>query len=106
MLEIQNKSCLILMRLNYERINTIVNFKKFIIIEIYFNRSIVKEKCVLSFLQVFGYEIPHETKFLEVFYRGPSDQKLLTVANCCPNLRTLFLGNFSYRFNYYRYYCY
>ena len=47
--------------------------------------------------QVFGYEHPHETKFLEIFYRGPSDQKLQTIANCCPRLRTMFLGSNNVR---------
>jgi len=37
--------------------------------------------------QVYGYEEPHETKFTEIFYRGPSDQKLQTIANCCGKLR-------------------
>lgn len=51
--------------------------------------------------QVFGYEERAETKFTgssvtkftEIFYRGPSDQKLSTIANCCPNLETMFLGS-------------
>jgi len=43
--------------------------------------------------QVFGYEDRAETKFTEIFYRGPSDQKLSTIANCCPNLETMFLGS-------------
>ncbi len=47
--------------------------------------------------QVFGYEQAHETKFLEIFYRGPSDQKLQTIANCCPHLRTMFLGSNNVR---------
>ena len=29
--------------------------------------------------QVFGYEDRAETKFTEIFYRGPSDQKLSTI---------------------------
>ena len=33
------------------------------------------------------------TKFTEIFYRGPSDQKLSTIANCCPHLETMFLGS-------------
>ena len=71
--------------------------------------SVVLEKCPnlysLGYLvfaaaglkQVFGYEHPHETKFLEIFYRGPSDQKLQTIANCCPRLRTMFLGSNNVR---------
>jgi hypothetical protein len=47
--------------------------------------------------QVFGYEEPNETMFLEIFYRGPSDQKLQTIANCCPRLRTMFLGSNNVR---------
>lgn len=47
--------------------------------------------------QVYGYEDIHETKFTEIFYRGPSDQKLLTIANCCPKLTTMFLGSNSVR---------
>jgi len=43
--------------------------------------------------QVFGYEERAETKFTEIFYRGPSDQKLSTIANCCPHLETMFLGS-------------
>jgi len=43
--------------------------------------------------QVFGYEEKADTKFTEIFYRGPSDQKLSTIANCCPNLETMFLGS-------------
>jgi len=43
--------------------------------------------------QVFGYEDRADTKFTEIFYRGPSDQKLSTIANCCPNLETMFLGS-------------
>lgn len=43
--------------------------------------------------QVYGYEEPHDTKFTEIFYRGPSDQKLQTIANTCRRLRTMFLGN-------------
>eukprot|EP00088_Acartia_fossae_P006006 TRINITY_DN12736_c0_g1_i3.p1 TRINITY_DN12736_c0_g1~~TRINITY_DN12736_c0_g1_i3.p1 ORF type:complete len:683 (+),score=146.77 TRINITY_DN12736_c0_g1_i3:113-2161(+) len=43
--------------------------------------------------QVFGYEEEASTNMTEIFYRGPSDQKLLTIANCCPNLKTLFLGS-------------
>jgi len=43
--------------------------------------------------QVFGYEEEAVTNMTEIFYRGPSDQKLLTIANCCPNLKTLFLGS-------------
>jgi len=43
--------------------------------------------------QVFGYEEEAATNMTEIFYRGPSDQKLLTIANCCPNLKTLFLGS-------------
>jgi len=43
--------------------------------------------------QVFGYEERAETRFTEIFYRGPSDQKLSTIANCCPNLETMFLGS-------------
>ena len=42
--------------------------------------------------QVYGYEDLHETKFTEIFYRGPSDQKLQTIANTCKKLRTMFLG--------------
>lgn len=29
--------------------------------------------------QVFGYEERAETRFTEIFYRGPSDQKLSTI---------------------------
>ena len=29
--------------------------------------------------QVFGYEEKADTKFTEIFYRGPSDQKLSTI---------------------------
>ncbi len=47
--------------------------------------------------QVYGYEEVHDTKFTEIFYRGPSDQKLQTIANCCPKLRTMFLGSNSVR---------
>lgn len=43
--------------------------------------------------QVFGYEEKADTKLTEIFYRGPSDQKLSTIANCCPNLETMFLGS-------------
>jgi len=43
--------------------------------------------------QVFGYEEKTETKMTEIFYRGPSDQKLHTISNCCPDLKTLFLGS-------------
>ena len=31
--------------------------------------------------QVFGYEDRADTKFTEIFYRGPSDQKLSTIGN-------------------------
>ncbi len=41
--------------------------------------------------QVFGYERPHDTAFTEIFYRGPSDQKLLTIANCCSRLKTMYV---------------
>lgn len=47
--------------------------------------------------QVYGYEEMHETKFTEIFYRGPSDQKLQTIANTCRRLRTMFLGSNSVR---------
>jgi len=47
--------------------------------------------------QVFGYEDLHETRFTEIFYRGPSDQKLQTIANTCRRLRTMFLGSNSVR---------
>jgi hypothetical protein len=47
--------------------------------------------------QVYGYEDSHDTKFTEIFYRGPSDQKLQTIANCCQKLRTMFLGSNSVR---------
>ena len=47
--------------------------------------------------QVYGYEEQHETKFTEIFYRGPSDQKLQTIANTCRQLRTMFLGSNSVR---------
>jgi len=43
--------------------------------------------------QVFGYEDEAETKMTEIFYRGPSEQKLHTISNCCPKLKTLFLGS-------------
>jgi len=43
--------------------------------------------------QVFGFEEQAETKMTEIFYRGPSDQKLHTISNCCPKLKTLFLGS-------------
>jgi len=43
--------------------------------------------------QVFGYEERADTRFTEIFYRGPSDQKLSTIANCCPHLETMFLGS-------------
>ena len=32
-------------------------------------------------IQVFGYEERAETRFTEIFYRGPSDQKLSTIGN-------------------------
>ena len=47
--------------------------------------------------QVYGYEEQHDTKFTEIFYRGPSDQKLQTISNCCRNLRTMFLGSNNVR---------
>lgn len=47
--------------------------------------------------QVFGNERKVSTKFTEIFYRGPSDQKLQTMANCCPNIQTLFLGSNTLR---------
>lgn len=47
--------------------------------------------------QVYGYEEQHETKFTEIFYRGPSDQKLMTISNCCRNLKTMFLGSNNIR---------
>lgn len=47
--------------------------------------------------QVFGYERKYETNLTEIFYRGPSDQKLVTIANCCPKLTRLFLGSNSAR---------
>ena len=47
--------------------------------------------------QVYGYEEEHETKFTEIFYRGPSDQKLQTISNCCRKLRTMFLGSNNIR---------
>ena len=31
--------------------------------------------------QVFGYEDRADTKFTEIFYRGPSDQKLSTIGD-------------------------
>ncbi len=46
---------------------------------------------------MFGFERSYETKFTEIFYRGPSDQKLSTIANCCPALNTMFLGSNSVR---------
>ena len=46
---------------------------------------------------VFGYEEHHDTKFTEIFYRGPSDQKLQTIQNTCPKLKTMFLGSNSVR---------
>ena len=46
---------------------------------------------------VFGYEDCSPTKFTEIFYRGPSDQKLQTIQNTCPALRTMFLGSNSIR---------
>ena len=46
---------------------------------------------------VFGYEDKFETKFTEIFYRGPSDQKLQTIQNTCPKLKTMFLGSNSVR---------
>ena len=46
---------------------------------------------------MYGYEDPHETKFTEIFYRGPSDQKLQTIANTCRRLKTMFLGSNSVR---------
>ena len=33
--------------------------------------------------QVFGYEEEAATNMTEIFYRGPSDQKLLTIGNYC-----------------------
>ncbi|XP_040582952.1 uncharacterized protein [Lepeophtheirus salmonis] len=47
--------------------------------------------------QVFGYDERFSTKFTEIFYRGPSDQKLQTIGNCCPQLNTMFLGSNSLR---------
>jgi len=47
--------------------------------------------------QVYGYEEEHETKFTEIFYRGPSDQKLQTISNCCRRLKTMFLGSNNVR---------
>lgn len=47
--------------------------------------------------QVFGYETGNPTNFTEIFYRGPSDQKLQTIANCCPKLSTMFLGSNTVR---------
>lgn len=47
--------------------------------------------------QVYGYEHKAETRLTEVFYRGPSDQKLSTIGNCCPGLRTMFLGSNTLR---------
>lgn len=47
--------------------------------------------------QVYGYEDEHETKFTEIFYRGPSDQKLQTISNCCRKLKTMFLGSNNIR---------
>ena len=47
--------------------------------------------------QVYGYEDEHETKFTEIFYRGPSDQKLQTISNCCRKLKTMFLGSNNVR---------
>ncbi len=47
--------------------------------------------------QAFGYEQRCETNLTEIFYRGPSDQKLQTIANCCPNLSIMFLGSNSLR---------
>jgi len=47
--------------------------------------------------QVYGYEEEHDTKFTEIFYRGPSDQKLQTISNCCRNLKTMFLGSNNVR---------
>ena len=53
---------------------------------------------MLYFLsKVYGYEEQHETKFTEIFYRGPSDQKLQTIGNTCRRLRTMFLGSNSVR---------
>ena len=46
---------------------------------------------------VFGYEDCSPTKFTEIFYRGPSDQKLQTIQNTCPSLKTMFLGSNSVR---------
>eukprot|EP00096_Caligus_rogercresseyi_P009719 TRINITY_DN3350_c0_g1_i1.p1 TRINITY_DN3350_c0_g1~~TRINITY_DN3350_c0_g1_i1.p1 ORF type:complete len:357 (-),score=135.27 TRINITY_DN3350_c0_g1_i1:91-1161(-) len=47
--------------------------------------------------QVFGYDERFSTKFTEIFYRGPSDQKLQTIGNVCPLLNTMFLGSNSLR---------
>lgn len=33
----------------------------------------------------------------QIFYRGPSDQKLQTISNCCRNLKTMFLGSNNVR---------
>ena len=39
--------------------------------------------------QVFGYEDRADTKFTEIFYRGPSDQKLSTIGDTESNLQAV-----------------
>ena len=39
--------------------------------------------------QVFGYEEKADTKFTEIFYRGPSDQKLSTIGEAFSLVFTL-----------------
>ena len=41
--------------------------------------------------QVFGYEDRADTKFTEIFYRGPSDQKLSTIGKYFGCWNTLFI---------------
>ena len=41
--------------------------------------------------QVFGYEDRADTTFTEIFYRGPSDQKLSTIGRLLLNLLNFFL---------------
>ena len=38
--------------------------------------------------QVFGYEEKADTKFTEIFYRGPSDQKLSTIGPLVSRLQS------------------
>ena len=47
---------------------------------------------------MYGSGVIHYISYqFQIFYRGPSDQKLQTISNCCRNLKTMFLGSNNVR---------